>query len=73
MSYQDFVMRSVRTQYAPRTLSEALRDAEYSSAIHYPPPSHKTGTDVLVSLLSVFVATGLFGYMFFSYINSIPK
>jgi hypothetical protein len=73
MSYEDFVMRTVRTQHTPRTLSEAVRDADYACALHYPPPSHKTGTDVSIALVSTLTIAGIFGYMLFSYLDSIPK
>ena len=32
--YEDFVMRSVRTQRSPRTLHEAYRDGEYGYSIY---------------------------------------
>jgi hypothetical protein len=73
MSYEDFVMRVVHTQRTPRTLSEAFRDADYASAIYHPPPSHKTGTDVFISLLALFTVLGIFTYMLFGYLDSIPK
>jgi hypothetical protein len=33
MSYEDFVMRTVRNQRTPRTLDEAFHTATYASAI----------------------------------------
>ena len=73
MSYEDFVMRVSRTQSTPRTLSEAVRDADYACALYHPPPSHQTGTDVFMTFLALLGTVGVFVYMIFSYLDSIPK
>ena len=73
MSYEQFVIRSVRQQRTPRTASEAYRDAEYASAIHYPPPSHKTASEVFMGFVATLGAVAMFAYMIFSYLDAIPK
>jgi hypothetical protein len=71
--YETFVTNYHRYQYAPRTLSEATRDATYASAIHYPPPTHKTASETLLSVLIVLGSVGVLGYMLSSYLEAIPK
>jgi hypothetical protein len=62
-SYEEFIMRTVRTQYYPRSLSEAFRDADYGTAIWRCESPNEKGTNVLVwvSVLILFgVVIGLF-------------
>jgi len=62
-SYEQFVMRTVRTQRYPRTLSEAFRDADYGTAIWRCETEQEKGTDALLwvgMLLFTGITIGLF-------------
>jgi hypothetical protein len=41
MSYEDFVMRTMRNQLTPRTMDEAFRTADYAASIHRFEQPHK--------------------------------
>lgn len=62
MSYEQFVNNYQRYLKSPRTLSEAVKDAEYCSAIIYPKESEYS---VFWGLLGALVAVAIFGYGFF--------
>lgn len=61
-SYENFVTNYHRYQYAPRTLSEAFRDADYGTAIWRCEKPHQWRTDVVMESLTLMVVCGLIGY-----------
>lgn len=69
MSYEDFVMRSARNQRAPRTLSEAFRDADYGTAIWRCEKPQTWKTDVFIESLVMMVMCGFVGYMLSFYLS----
>lgn len=52
MSYEQFVMRSVRQQRAPRTLNEAFRDADYGTALWRCETATERGANMLLWLVT---------------------
>ena len=64
MDYQKFVLRMSRP--TPRSLSEALKNAEYATAITRPSESEYS---VFWGLLGALVAVAIFGYGFWLTIN----
>lgn len=62
MSYETFVTKYHRYQYAPRTLSEAFRDADYGTAIWKCEKPHQTRTDIIIEGVVLMLACGLVGY-----------
>ena len=62
-NYESFVMRTMNTQYHPRTLSEAFKDADYGTAIWRCETSNEKGVSALVwisTLVIVGVVLGVF-------------
>ena len=67
--YEKFVTKYHRYQYAPRTLSEATRDADYGTAIwRCEKPSSWLSYAFVESLILMFMFAFL-GYMFSFYLS----
>jgi len=66
MSYEHFVNNYQRYLKSPRTLSEALKDAEYCSAITRP---EEPEYDLLWGFLGALLFVAVFGYGFWRYVN----
>ena len=66
MSYEHFVNNYQRYLKSPRTLSEALKDAEYATAITRP---EEPEYDLLWGFLGALLFVGVFGYGFWRYVN----
>ena len=64
MSYENFTLRFSRP--TPRTLSEALKDAEYATAIQRP---EEPEYDLLWGFLGALLFVGVFGYGFWRYVS----
>ena len=68
-SYEDFVMRTVRAQYYPRSLSEAFRDADYGTAIWRCEKPHGWLYDAFIESVVIMVMCGFIGYMLSFYLS----
>jgi len=66
MSYEHFVNNYQRWLKSPRTLSEALKDAEYATAITRP---KEPEYDLLWGFLGALLFVAVFGYGFWRYVN----
>ena len=66
MSYEHFVNNYQRWLKSPRTLSDALKDAEYATAIIRP---EEPEYDLLWGFLGALLFVGVFGYGFWRYVN----
>lgn len=60
--YEQFVTNYHRYQYAPRSLSEAFRDADYGTAMWRCEKPHQGRTDLLIEALALMVTCGFIGY-----------
>jgi hypothetical protein len=69
MSYENFVTKYHRYQYAPRSLSEAFRDADYGTAIWRCEKPQTWKTDVFIESLLVMLMCGFVGYMLSFYLS----
>jgi hypothetical protein len=63
MSYENFVMRSARNQRAPRTQSEAFRDADYGTAIWRCETTNQKGVDALTYTATVLLLGFIVGLL----------
>lgn len=68
-SYEDFVMHTVNTQYFPRTLSEAFKDADYGTALWKCEKPHHMRNDAIVESLVLMFMCGLVGYFVAIYLR----
>lgn len=69
MSYENFVTKYHRYQYAPRSLSEAFRDADYGTAIWRCEKPQTWKTDVFIESLLVMLMCVFVGYMLSFYLS----
>ena len=63
MSYEDFVMRTVRNQRTPRTMDEAFRTAEYAASIIKFEQPHKRDLQHIASFVWVATVIVVSGYV----------
>lgn len=67
--YEKFVTNYHRYQYAPRSLSEAFRDADYGTAIWKCEKPQSWRTDAFIESLVVMIICGITGYMLSFYLG----
>ena len=63
MSYEDFVMRTVRNQYTPRTMDEAFRTPDYAASVHRFESPHKRDLQHIASFILVATVLVLSAYV----------
>lgn len=63
MSYEAFVMRTVRNQRTPRTLDEAFRTADYAASIHKFESPHKRDLKHIATFVLVATAIVVISYV----------
>ena len=68
-NYENFVTNYHRYQYAPRTLSEAFRDADYGTAIWRCEKPHGWRYDAFIEMVVIMVMCGFIGYMLSFYLS----
>ena len=66
MSYEHFVNNYQRYLKSPRTLSEAIKDAEYATSITRPEDGEYS---LFWGLLGALLFVAIFGYGFWRYVN----
>ena len=68
-NYENFVTNYHRYQYAPRTLSEAFRDADYGTAIWRCEKPHGWRYDALIEFVVLMSAMFFCGLLVASYLS----
>jgi len=69
MSYEHFVTNYHRYTHAPRTLSEAFRDADYGTAIWRCEQPDTWRSYAFVESIVIMVCFGILGYMLSFYLS----
>lgn len=67
--YEKFVTNYHRFQYAPRSLSEAFRDADYGTAIWRCEKPQSWRTDAFIESVALMVVCGFVGYILAIYLG----
>jgi hypothetical protein len=68
-SYEHFVTKYHRYQYAPRTMSEAFRDADYGTAIWRCEQPDTWRSYAFIESIVVMLSFGIVGYMLSFYLS----
>jgi hypothetical protein len=68
-SYETFVNKYHRYQYAPRTMSEAFRDADYGTAIWKCEQPESWRSYALIESVVIMLSFGVVGYMLSFYLS----
>jgi hypothetical protein len=69
MSYEQFVTKYHRYQYAPRTLSEAFRDGDYGTAIWRCEKAQTWRSDAFIESIVLLGAVFLLGMLIAPYLS----
>ena len=68
-SYETFVNKYHRYQYAPRTMSEAFRDADYGTAIWKCQQPVSWRSYAFIESIVIMLSFGIVGYMLSFYLS----